>query len=113
MNFCSEFQNENNGVVAAFLVDSLAYAGGSSLTKEEELQFAPHLRKAKESELASFEFHDAVTEVGRKRATYEPISMRWVVTWKDAKKSFPGLPGSKTIKGPFGGPGFRRPGGEK
>ena len=31
VNFCSEFQNENNGVITAFLVDSLAYVGGLHL----------------------------------------------------------------------------------
>ena len=72
--------------------------GGSALTRDEELKFAPHLRKAKESELSSFAVHDAVTVADKKYATYEPISMRWVVTWKDSPKSFPGLPSNKTIK---------------
>ena len=76
VNFCSEFQNENDGVITAFLVDSLSYVGGSTLTPDEELQFAPFLRKAKESELSSFAQHDAVTAVDKKFATYEPISMR-------------------------------------
>ena len=109
VNFCSEFQNENDGVITAFLVDSLSYVGGSTLTLDEELQFAPQLRKAKESELASFAHHDAVTVVDKKLATYEPISMRWVITWKDSPKSFPGLPSNKIIKARLVARGFEDP----
>ena len=109
VNFCSEFQNENNSVITAFLVGSLSYVGGSTLTRDEELQFAPHLRKAKESELSSFAHHEAVTVVDKKYATYEPISMRWVVTWKDSPKSSPGLPSNKTIKARLAARGFENP----
>ena len=101
--------HEGTMVMTAMAASEVLFLSGSTITDQDEEKYRPVIMKAKKAEIKNFFDHDAIEEVPKSSVTGNTVTMRWVLTWKDAETSVSGLPPLKRVKARLVARGFQDP----